>query len=182
MRKCAISASASETRASGGSVTGSTIMPASERLTLSTSATWASIERLRWMTPSPPARASAIASRASVTVSIAAETTGIASSISRESRVRVETSFGSTSDSAGTRRTSSNASPSRANFSSSETSRSTSIRPSSSSAKERSLALGYDGLEVDDVHVGVQAGGLPRVETAGPQLEGRCAPRCDRVP
>ena len=36
-----------------------------------------------------------------MTVSIAAETTGIASSISRVSRVRVETSFGSTSDSAG---------------------------------------------------------------------------------
>ena len=85
---------------------------------MSTSATWSSIERLRWTTPIPPTRASAIASRASVTVSIAADTTGIASSSSRVSRVRVETSFGSTSDSAGIRETSSKERPSRANFSS----------------------------------------------------------------
>ena len=71
-----ISSSASETSACGGSVTGSTIIPDSERLTLSTSATCASIDRLRWMMPIPPSRASAIAMRASVTVSIAAETTG----------------------------------------------------------------------------------------------------------
>ena len=62
-------------------MTGSTIIPASERFTLSTSATWSSIERLRWTIPIPPSRASAIASRASVTVSIAAETIGIASAI-----------------------------------------------------------------------------------------------------
>ena len=49
----AISSSASETSASGGSVTGSTIMPDSERFTLSTSATCASIERLRWTMPMP---------------------------------------------------------------------------------------------------------------------------------
>ena len=73
----AISSSASETSAPAGSVTGSTIIPDSERLTLSTSATCASIERLRWTIPIPPSRASAIARRASVTVSIAAETIGI---------------------------------------------------------------------------------------------------------
>ena len=87
----------------------------------------------------PPARASAIARRASVTVSIAAETTGIASSSSRVSRVRVETSFGSTSDDAGTSRTSSKARPSRANLSSSARRRSTSTRPSSNPSKENSL-------------------------------------------
>ena len=71
-----IKASASETSAPVGSVIGSTIIPASERFTLSTSPTWAPIGRLRWTMPSPPSRASAIARRASVTVSIAAETTG----------------------------------------------------------------------------------------------------------
>ena len=64
------------------------------------------------MTPMPPSRASAIARRASVTVSIAAETSGISSSIVRVSRVRVETSLGRTADSAGTSSTSSNVSPS----------------------------------------------------------------------
>ena len=93
-------------------MTGSTIIPASERLTLSTSPTCASIDRLRCTTPSPPSRASAIAMRASVTVSIAAETIGTSSAIVRVSRVAVETSFGRTDDSAGTRRTSSKVSPS----------------------------------------------------------------------
>ena len=97
-------------------MTGSTIIPDSERFTLSTSATWCSIERFRCTIPIPPARASAIASRASVTVSIAAETTGIWSEIDGVSRVTVETSFGSTSDSAGSRSTSSNVSPSFPNF------------------------------------------------------------------
>ena len=82
-----IRSSASETSASGGSVTGSTIIPDSLRFTLSTSATWSSIERFRWMIPMPPSRASAIARRASVTVSIAAETSGISSVIdAREPR------------------------------------------------------------------------------------------------
>ena len=108
--------SAAATGASGGSVTGSTIIPASERLTLSTSAACASTERLRWTTPMPPSRASAIAARASVTVSIAAETIGIWRSIVRVRRVRVETSPGSTPDSDGTRSTSSKVSPSLANL------------------------------------------------------------------
>ena len=54
--------------------------------------------------------------RASVTVSIAAETIGISRTIVRVRRVAVETSFGSTDDSAGTSRTSSKVSPSLANF------------------------------------------------------------------
>ena len=55
----------------------------------------------------------------SVTVSIAAETIGIASGRLRVSRVAVETSLGRTCDSAGTSRTSSKVRPSRANLSSS---------------------------------------------------------------
>ena len=65
----------------------------------------------------PPSRASAIAVRASVTVSMAAETSGISSAIVRVNRVAVATSFGSTEDSAGTRRTSSKVRPRRPNFS-----------------------------------------------------------------
>ena len=132
-----MSSSARATGASGASVTGSEIIPASERLTLSTCATWSAIERLRWTIPSPPARASWIASRASVTVSIAAETIGIASSMLRVTRVRVETSLGRTCDSAGTSSTSSNVRPSFANFCSSERRRSSSARPTCSSVKDR---------------------------------------------
>ena len=73
----------------------------------------------------PPSRASAIAIRASVTVSIAAETIGSSSAIVRVSRVAVETSFGSTADSAGTSSTSSKVMPSFANFSERESSAST---------------------------------------------------------
>ena len=119
-----MSSSAVATVASGGSVTGSTIIPDSERFTLSTSATWCAIERFRWTIPMPPARASAIARRASVTVSIAAETIGIWSVIEGVKRVTVETSFGSTSDSAGSRSTSSNVRPSFPNFRSNATRRS----------------------------------------------------------
>ncbi len=46
------------------------------------------------MMPMPPSRASAIARRASVTVSIAADTSGIVSGIVRVRRVSVETSLG----------------------------------------------------------------------------------------
>ena len=54
----------------------------------------------------------AIAIRASVTVSIALESTGRAMSISRVSRVRVSMSLGAMSDSAGCSSTSSKVSPS----------------------------------------------------------------------
>ena len=53
MRYFAIRSSASATGASGATVTGSTIMPDSERLTLSTSAAWASIVMFLWMKPMP---------------------------------------------------------------------------------------------------------------------------------
>ena len=74
--------------------------------------------------PRPPSRASAMARRASVTVSIAAETIGMFSEIDGVSRVIVETSFGRTCDSAGRRSTSSKVSPSLPNFRSSATRRS----------------------------------------------------------
>ncbi len=86
-------------------------------MTRSTSPTCASIGRLRCTMPIPPSRASAIAMRASVTVSIAADTIGDSSTIVRVRRDAVETSFGRTDDSAGTSRTSSKVSPSFANFS-----------------------------------------------------------------
>jgi hypothetical protein len=111
-----MSARASDTSAAGPSVTGSVIIPDWLRLTRSTSATWSGIDRLRWMMPRPPARASAIAMRDSVTVSMAADTMGMASSIDGVRRVRVSTSVGSTADSAGTSSTSSKVRPSLANL------------------------------------------------------------------
>ena len=62
----------------GEQVTGLVTMPASDRFTRSTCSAWSSIDRLRCSTPMPPWRAIAIAIRASVTVSIALETSGIA--------------------------------------------------------------------------------------------------------
>jgi hypothetical protein len=58
----------------------------------------------------PPCRAIAIAILASVTVSIALDTSGIDSRTPLVSLVEVSTSLGITSDSAGSRRTSSNVS------------------------------------------------------------------------
>src|SRR6476469_3699675 len=112
-----MTATASRTARSGVRVTGSTIMPDSERLTLSTSPTWSSIERLRWMTPMPPARARAIAIRPSVTVSIAADMIGTRSTISPAIRVAVSTSAGRIDEAAGSSRTSSKVSPRPANLS-----------------------------------------------------------------
>ncbi len=87
MRNLAIRASASDTGASGDTVTGSTIMPDSERLTLSTSpACWASV-RFLWTMPMPPSWARAMARWASVTVSMAAETMGMRRTMPRVRRV-----------------------------------------------------------------------------------------------
>jgi hypothetical protein len=91
-------ACASPIEAEGGSVTGSTIMPLSERFTRSTCADWSAIVRFLWSTPSPPSRASAMASAASVTVSIAALTIGIWIGMLREKRERVSTSRGCTDE------------------------------------------------------------------------------------
>src|SRR5271166_3485013 len=65
------------------------------------------------MTPIPPACAMAIASAPSVTVSIAAETSGMPSSISRVSLVRVSVSPGRIPEAAGTSITSSKVSACR---------------------------------------------------------------------
>ncbi len=107
-----ITASASASVASGKMVIGSTTMPLSKRLTLRTSSAWSAGSRLRWMTPIPPACAMAMASRASVTVSIAEEMIGRLSAIVRVRRVATLTSPGMTVEWPGRSRTSSNASPS----------------------------------------------------------------------
>src|SRR5260221_524518 len=82
----------------GSSVTGSRMTPFAERLTLSTSRTCASTVRLRWMTPMPPSRARETASFSSVTVSMAAEESGIISGTLRENRVASFASRGMTSE------------------------------------------------------------------------------------
>src|SRR5438105_733221 len=92
-------------------VTGFRIMPLSDFLTLSTSAAWSAGESTRWMIPIPPSRAIAMASRASVTVSMAALTMGMLIVMRRVNRVRVSVSAGKTEDFAGTNATSSKVSP-----------------------------------------------------------------------
>src|SRR5258708_8939024 len=63
---------------------------------------------LRWITPSPPACAMAMARADSVTVSMAAEIKGMPRSTGRVSRVRVLVSVGRTAEAAGVSSTSSN--------------------------------------------------------------------------
>ena len=100
-----LSRSASVT--SGFTVSGSVIMPDSERFTTSTCAAWSSIERLRCNTPMPPLRAMAMAISASVTVSMAAEIAGTFIVMLRVRCVEVSTSEGITSVSFGSSSTSS---------------------------------------------------------------------------
>ena len=107
----------------------------------------------------------ATAMRASVTVSIAAETIGIASWRLRVSRVAVETSFGRTCDSAGTSRTSSKVRPSRANLSSSGQLTPLELRPTSISARELPKIATLYHRRVD--------GRLPRPLGARPRDRGR---------
>ena len=66
-------------------VTGLVIMPDSLRLTRSTWSAWSLMERLRWITPMPPWRAMAMAIRDSVTVSMAAESSGVCTVMPRVS-------------------------------------------------------------------------------------------------
>ncbi len=100
-------------RSWGRRVMGSTIIPLSWRLTLSTSSAWASTDRLRWMMPIPPCWARAMAIRDSVTVSMAELTTGMLSGMLRQSLVATRAPAGTTSDLAGTMRTSSKVRASR---------------------------------------------------------------------
>src|SRR6185436_7157805 len=75
--------------------------------TLATSAACSRMPRFLWMMPMPPSCAMAIARRASVTVSMAAETSGMFSSSLRLRRVFREASRGRMREWAGRRRTSS---------------------------------------------------------------------------
>ena len=72
-------------------------MPDSNVFTFSTSAACWVGDRLRWTTPIPPSCAITIAVRASVTVSMAEEITGIASSMVLVRRVAVSVSAARTS-------------------------------------------------------------------------------------
>ena len=96
MRKRAISWAASRSGRSGPSVIGLRIIPLSLRFTRSTSAACRSIDMFLWSTPMPPARAMAIAMSASVTVSIAAETSGTLSGMLRVKRLFTSTLRGCT--------------------------------------------------------------------------------------
>ena len=91
---------------------GSAITPLSNFLTRATSRACASIDMFLWMMPMPPSCAIVIARRASVTVSMAAESTGSPRRILRVSWVDRSTSRGRTSERAGTSRTSSKVSAS----------------------------------------------------------------------
>src|SRR5436309_5145776 len=104
---CCCSAITSRTVISGEMVIGSRSTPDSKRLTLATSTACAWGVRFLWMMPMPPSWAMAMASRASVTVSMAADTRGMFSSSLRVRRVFRETSRGRTREWAGRRRTSS---------------------------------------------------------------------------
>jgi hypothetical protein len=92
---------------SGVTVTGSRSTPDSYRLTLATSAACCFGVRFLCTKPMPPSWASAIARRASVTVSIAAETSGRLRRMLREREVARLVSRGRTLDRAGTSNTSS---------------------------------------------------------------------------
>ena len=86
---------------------GSWIIPLSERFTRRTNAACCSGITFLCSTPTPPERAIAMAMLASVTVSIAAETSGMLTVMLRVMRERVEASRGITDERAGTSSTSS---------------------------------------------------------------------------
>ena len=96
MRWVAISAFTSASVWSGWMVSGFTTMPDSNFLTRRTWAACCSGVRFLWITPMPPSCAMAIAISASVTVSIAAEISGMFSVMPRVSRGAVLVAEGST--------------------------------------------------------------------------------------
>ncbi len=83
---------------SGWMVTGFTTMPLSNFFTRRTCAAWSSGGMFLCTTPMPPACAMAMAMLDSVTVSIAAATSGMFKAMSRVSRVRVSVWCGSTAE------------------------------------------------------------------------------------
>ena len=105
------SRSTSASESFGEHTIGLVTMPASERLTRSTCVACSSIGKLRCSTPTPPLRAIAMAMRASVTVSMALDTSGTRTLIFRVTREVVSTSLGTTSDCAGKSKTSSKVRP-----------------------------------------------------------------------
>ena len=107
MRYFCIMSRASATFCSGRMVMGLVIIPASERLTRSTPSTCCSRLMFLWMMPIPPCRAMATARLASVTVSMAAETSGMFSRMALVSSVVVSTCWGWTVEWAGSSDTSS---------------------------------------------------------------------------
>ena len=91
--------------------------PFSERLTVSISSACCSMLIFLWMMPIPPSRAIAIAILEVVTVSMAEVRNGAFSRIPFTRSVEMSTSAGTTSERAGTKRTSSKVRPSLVNFS-----------------------------------------------------------------
>ena len=96
MRCSRVSSMSSRTVASGRMVMGSRITPDSNFFTARTSRACASSAMFLWTMPMPPSWARAMARRDSVTVSIAADTSGTLRGMSRVSRVLRSTSEGST--------------------------------------------------------------------------------------
>ena len=105
-----INSSASKIRLLGERVIGLTIMPLSDRFTRSTSDACSSTVRFLWMMPMPPCWAIAIASRDSVTVSMAALSRGTLTLMFRVTRELTSTALGNTCECRGTSSTSSNVS------------------------------------------------------------------------
>ncbi len=105
--------SASASVASGWMVSGFTTMPLSKRFTLRTSSAWRAMSRFLWMTPMPPCWAMQIAMRASVTVSMAEDISGMLRPMRLVSLERVSAWAGSTEEAPGSRSTSSNVKASR---------------------------------------------------------------------
>ena len=94
IEKRSMTRSASWSVLSGLSVIGSRIMPLSDRFTRSTSLACRSIGMFLWMMPMPPSRAMAMAMRDSVTVSMAAASSGMESSMRLVRRVETSVSLG----------------------------------------------------------------------------------------
>ena len=84
--------------ARGGTVIGSAMTPLSNFFTARTCRACSCAVMFLWMMPMPPACAMPIASRASVTVSMAEDTKGMLSAISRVRRESSRVSRGSTSE------------------------------------------------------------------------------------
>ena len=97
-RYACMRSSACSTVSSGSTVMGSMIMPLSDFLTFSISSFWRSMLIFLCTMPMPPARAMEMAIADSVTVSIAAETSGIFREMDGVSQAVTSTTSGVTSE------------------------------------------------------------------------------------